>query len=220
MANIVEREHQIGLFDELVCRGGGTVQLVSGPNPHLVVVGPQDLVDRTIVRYRGTRLVVAQRVGPNPIHHLQDVLSRVRTIVVTDSVTRVAVQGVVNLELGESPERPFTVESIKLIHSGSGYISGNLSAGTIDVRIRGIGDVDLDGDAELLNVRVSGIGSLDGSELVCKRARVNISGVGSCRVMVLDDLAATVSGTGRLSYRGSARLTRRKTSTGRIEHLE
>ena len=220
MADITEREHKIGLFDELVCRGGGTVQLVSGPNPHLVVVGPEELVDRVIVRYRGMRLVVAYRVGPNPIHLIQNISRQVRTIIVTDAVSRVAVQGAAALQLGESPEHPFTTDSIRLVNSGNGFISGSVSARTIAVRLRSIGGVDLDGDAGMLDARISGIGSLDCSDLVCKRARVTVSGVGSCRVMVLDDLVATVNGVGQLSYRGTAHLTRRGASTGRIEYLE
>ena len=220
MADITEREHKIGLFDELVCRGGGTVQLVSGPNPHLVVVGPEELVDRVVIRYRGMRLVVAYRVGPNPIRLIQNISRQVRTIIVTDAVSRVAVQGAAALQLGESPEHPFTTDSIRLVNSGNGFISGSVSAGTIAVRLRSIGGVDLDGDAGMLDARISGIGSLDCSDLVCKRARVTVSGVGSCRVMVLDDLVATVNGVGQLSYRGTAHLTRRGASTGRIEYLE
>ena len=220
MADITEREHNIGLFDELVCRGGGTVQLVSGPNPHLVVVGPEELVDRVVIRYRGMRLVVAYRVGPNPIRLIQNISRQVRTIIVTDAVSRVAVQGAAALQLGESPEHPFTTDSIRLVNSGNGFISGSVSAGTIAVRLRSIGGVDLDGDAGMLDARISGIGSLDCSDLVCKKARVTVSGVGSCRVMVLDDLTATVNGVGQLSYRGTAHLTRRGASTGRIEYLE
>lgn len=220
MADITEREHKIGLFDELVCRGGGTVQLVSGPNPHLVVIGPEELVDRVVVRYRGMRLVVAYRGGPNPIQLIQNVSRQVRTIVVTDAVSRVAVQGAANLQLGESPDRPFTTDSIRLVNSGNGFISGSVSAGTVSVRLRSVGGVELDGDADTLDARVSGIGSLDCSDLVCKKARVTVSGVGSCRVMVLDDLTATVNGVGQLSYRGTAHLTRRGASTGRIEYLE
>ncbi len=220
MADITEREHKIGLIDELVCRGGGTVQLVGGPNPHLVVVGPKELVDQVVVRYRGMRLVVSYRVGPNPVHLIQKLSHQVRTIVVTDAVSRIAVQGAASVQLGESPEQPFTTDSIKLVNSGNGSISGSVSADTVTIRLRSIGGAELNGDAGMLDARITGIGSLDCSDLVCKRARVTISGVGSGRVMVLDDLVATVNGVGRLSYRGTARLTHRGASTGHIEYLE
>ena len=220
MTNVTEREHAIGLFDEIVFDGAGAVQLVSGPNPRLVVVGPEDLVDRVIVRYRGMRLVISYRVGPNPMNLIQDISRRVRTIVVTDAVSRVVVQGAATVVLGEGPERPFTTEAVKLVNSGNGFVSGSVSASSIAIRIRSVGGVELDGDADLLDARIAGIGSLDCSDLVCKNARVTISGVGSCRVLVLDNLAATVNGTGRLSYRGTAGLTRRGASTGRIEYLE
>ncbi len=220
MADIIEREHRIGLIDELVCRGAGTVQIVGGPNPHLVVVGPEELVDRVVVRYRGMRLVVAHRVGLNPMHMIQSISRQIRTIVVTDAVSRVAVQGAASLQLGENPERPFATDAIKLVNSGNGFISGSISAGTVTVRLRGVGGAELDGDAGMLDARIVGIGSLDCIDLVCKKARVTINGIGSCSVMVLDDLVATVNGAGRLRYRGTARLTRRGANSGHIEYLE
>ena len=220
MADVTEREHRIGLFDELICRGAGTVQLVSGPNPHLVVIGPDELADRVVVRYRGTRLVVAFRTGPNPVAALRAVTEGVRTIVVTDAVSRVAVQGAANLRLGESADRPFTCQSLKLVSSGNGSISGSLSVETLTVRLQSIGSVNLEGDADCLDLRATGIGSADCMDLVCKTAKVGQSGIGSVRVMVLDSLRAAVSGTGRLTYRGTAQVTRRGGSPGRIEHLE
>ena len=157
MADIIEREHKIGLIDELVCRGGGIVQLVSGPNPHLVVVGPEELVDRVVVRYRGMRLVVSCRVGPNPAHRIQEFSRQVRTIVVTDAVSRVAVQGAASIQLGESPEQPLTVDTIKLVNSGNGVISGSVCADTVTIRLRSIGGAELSGDAGMLDARISGI---------------------------------------------------------------
>jgi hypothetical protein len=220
MGDITEREHRIGLFDELVCRGAGTVQLVSGPNPHLVVVGPDALADRVVVRYRGTRLVVSFRSGPNAVPFMQGVASRVRTIVVTDAVSRIVVQGAANLQLGESPERPFLTQAVRLIHSGNGSVRGSISTPALEIRLRGMGSATLDGDCDRLDARVSGIGSLDCTDLVCKHAKVGLSGIGSCHLMVLDELRASRSGAGRLTYRGTARLTSRGASPGRIEHVE
>jgi hypothetical protein len=220
MDRIVEREHRIGLFDEMYCRGAGTVHLVSASEPRLMVMAPPDLVDRVVVRYRGTRLVVSFRVGSDPMRILGKSIDQVRTIVATDDVSKVVVQGAANLRIGESQENPFTAAALKLISSGSGTISGSLSVKDLSVRMRGLGRGSIDGDVENLDVRVSGIGSLDCMDLVCKTARVNLSSIGNCEVMVLDDLKATVTGTGRLRLRGTAQVTRKGTPTGRIEYLE
>jgi len=220
MPELTEREYQIGLFDELICRGAGTVHVVSGPNPHLVVVGPEDLVDRVVVRYRGTRLVISFRVGPNPMPFLQGRQAQVRTVVVTDAVSRIVLQGAAGIVLGESPQAPLTTESVRLVNSGHGLITGHLSAFKVDARIRGTGNMQLAGDARELGVRVSGIGSIDCEELVCGTARVSVTGVGSCRVMVLDTLTASVSGAGGVTYSGTAKLIRRGGSAGRIQYRE
>lgn len=215
----MEREHKIGFFDELVCRGAGVVRLLSGPEPRLLVVGDDELVDRVVVRYRGARLVVSFRTGPNPAMLFGRGAS-VTTIVVTDDIGRVAVQGAANLQFGDGAENPFASDSLRLVSSGTGAIEGHVSVTEISVRLRGISGARLAGDAAKLDVRLAGTGSLDATELVARNAKVVVSSTGNCRLMVLDTLAATMNGTGSLTYRGSASLTRRGAGVGRVEHLE
>ena len=219
MPRFVEGEHSIGLFEELVCRGVGTVHLVSGPNPHLVVIGPEERVNRVVVRYRGMRLVVAFRVGPNPMAVIQEGGDQLRVVITTDAVAKVVAQGFASVRLGESEIRPLTSESLRIVNSGSGRITGDVSCDHVDVRLRGVGGVSLGGDASKLNARLSGVGSFESGDLVARRARVAVNGMGSARVMVLDELVGSVSGAGSLSYRGSGLLVARGQAE-RIHYLE
>lgn len=218
--SITEREHPIGLFDELVCRGAGTLHLVSGANPRVVVLGPEALVNRVAVRYRGSRLVVAFRVGPDPVGMLGFRPDSIRAIVHTDAVSRVALQGVTNMVLGDGPENPFVADAVKIVSSGTGRVTGDISAGEVDLRLRGLGGAELSGDVENLTAKMPGMGGLDCMGLVCKYADVTVSSIGTARLMVLDELRATVNSTGRVIYRGTAVVNAGGGSRTRIEHVE
>jgi hypothetical protein len=218
MPGSVEREHEIGLIDELVCRGAGTVQVISGPDPRLVVVGPPDLVDRVVVRYRSMKLIVSFRLGPNPLSI--GGMGELRVIVATDAISRLVAQGFASVHLGESARRPLSAVNLRVINSGSGRITGDITTEKLVVRVRGVGGISLSGDAGELDARLSGVGSLDCEDLVCGTARVGVNSVGSARVMVLDELRASVTGAGHIGYRGSGRLARRGGQIGRIQYLE
>lgn len=220
MPEVIEREHAIGLFDEIICRGGGTVQLVRAAQPSLVVIGPPDLVDRVVVRYGGMRLVTTLRMGPNPISVIPAITDHLRVIVATDAISRVVAQGFVTVRLGEKEAEPLTAGTLRIVNAGSGRVSGYISTDSLTIRLRGMGGISLSGDTGSLDARLSGIGSLECGGVVCRTARVAVTGLGNANVMVLDELAASVTGAGSLSFRGSARLTRRAGQTGRINHLE
>ena len=216
-----ERQIECGLFDELVFRGAGSLTLLQGRQPAVHVSGPNDLIERVVVRIRGLRLVISLRVGPNPMALLQNLSESLSIVAVTDSVSRVTAQGFASVVLGDGPDAPLEVPELTLINSGAGSLRGDVSAPTIKIRHRGTGRMELAGDTRLLDVRMSGMGSLDCEELVTQTARISINGMGSASVMVLDELTATLNGMGALRYRGSAVLKRRGGNpTARVEHLD
>ena len=217
----IERTVHCGLFDELVYRGAGAMRLVSGDDPMVSIRGPEDLVQRVNVRTRGMKLIVSLRFGPNPMALLEGLSDKLEIIAVTDSVTTVKAQGAGSVILGRGTDHPIASEELKVINSGAGTLRGDVSAGTLKIRIRGVGRVELSGDTQRLDACLSGIGSLDAGELVAQSARVLINSIGSASLMVLDEITATMNGMGSLSYRGPAVLTRRGGNTrGAIDHLD
>jgi len=80
------------------------------------------------------------------------------------------------------------------------------------VSISGSGSVRPAGRAKDLEVGISGSGRFLGEDLETSRAVVEVSGSGAAVVTVTDDLDASVSGSGRISYAGDPPRVRREVS--------
>ena len=207
-----------GLFDELVCRGAGSVQVVNGPDPSVRIVGPSASLNRVRIRNRGMRLVISFRVGPDPWRAMMESGGSVSVVVTIDSISRIHAQGFCSIKLG-SENHPLALGDTTLIHGGMGVVSGNVSAERLTVRNRGHGQIRLAGDVRWLDMANRGIRALDCSELVAQRAKATVSNVGRIDLMVLDELSARVDGIGGISYRGDPIVHRRGGGMGRLEKI-
>jgi hypothetical protein len=52
---------------------------------------------------------------------------------------------------------------------------------------------------------VTGVGSVSNGELVSEKCRASVTGVGAAEVNVTQELDASVSGVGKISYEGNPR---------------
>ncbi|MET0865672.1 MAG: head GIN domain-containing protein [Nakamurella sp.] len=86
--------------------------------------------------------------------------------------------------------------------SGGAAVTGvNLSSVVVD--LTGSGDVQLAGEAATSKVTVTGSGNYNGSALVTDHTEVDVDGSGDASVNVTGRLAATVSGSGGVTYSGN-----------------
>ncbi|MBT8472715.1 MAG: DUF2807 domain-containing protein [Marinicaulis sp.] len=79
----------------------------------------------------------------------------------------------------------------------------NIAASDFDVRLSGVGEIDLSGTCDTLSARVSGVGELDARDLECSTADVRVSGIGEATVYASDAVNAGVSGIGSISVYGT-----------------
>jgi hypothetical protein len=89
----------------------------------------------------------------------------------------------------------------------------------VDAEISGSGNLTLSGAAEEAVYRISGSGNIDAEDLSSSRAKVDISGSGSCRLTVLDQLDVTISGSGNVYYAGSPQLESSISGSGTLSSL-
>ena len=83
----------------------------------------------------------------------------------------------------------------------------------LTVRLYGTGDMQIGGSADDLDIRLSGSGDIEAFGLKTIRSKVEIQGSGNVRILVLEALDATVSGSGTISYKGKP-LKARTSSSG------
>jgi hypothetical protein len=213
------REIAVGLFDELVCRGAGVVEVVSGREPAVLLQGEPKLLSRIYVRSNRMRLVVVARTGAYPSVMTEALGRRTRVIVVVDELSKLRVQGFASVVLGESQEAPLKLSDLSVYQSSGGAVRGWISATRLKLRLRSHGQMELAGDVRFLDAGNSALGSIDCTELVSQRCRASVTGMGTVSVMVLDELDARLSGAGSISYRGDPVVRRRPGGVGRVEHI-
>jgi hypothetical protein len=111
-------------------------------------------------------------------------------------------------------------EELDLAVSGSGNISLEVEAGSIEAGISGSGDMELRGNTQSFGVGISGSGDVEALNLTTAQARIRISGSGDVEIHVTEELDASISGSGDVRYRGQPRAVKARSSgSGDIEAI-
>ena len=105
--------------------------------------------------------------------------------------------------------------------SGSGNISSKgtfLGSGNFKATISGSGNIVIEGGtANNYQINISGSGSVKSFGMISKQAVISIIGSGNAELTVLQDLNATIDGSGNVYYKGTpATVTSKITGGGQI----
>jgi hypothetical protein len=109
----------------------------------------------------------------------------------------------------------------ELSSTGSGNVKiKNLQADALTMSLTGSGNLDVGGKVKDQTVKVSGSGNVSAMELQSEVAKVSVMGSGNARLFVTQDIDATVSGSGDVSYKGNATISNQKVrGSGRIRKV-
>ncbi len=92
----------------------------------------------------------------------------------------------------------------KLSLSGAANLrsEGNLILDDLALSVSGASDIDINGNVDVLTVRSSGASEVRGFSLLTKKVDAKISGAGSLRVTVSEELRVDLSGASNAYYKG------------------
>lgn len=113
-------------------------------------------------------------------------------------------------------EGDWELDDVDLSVTGSGEIFLLLDADDISARISGSGDIQLEGSSNRLDLMITGSGEYYGYEMMTNKAKVTVSGSGSARVYVEDQLDVRITGSGDVYYRGDPVIQSRITGSGQV----
>jgi hypothetical protein len=124
---------------------------------------------------------------------------------VEDSTLEISQTGNVDLQ----PRAGITIEIAlpnldEVEVSGSGNVTvSRIDGGTLRIEVSGSGDVEATGQVEQVEADLSGSGELRLAQLVARNASIDVSGSGDAHVHATNSLAASVSGSGTITYAGN-----------------
>lgn len=123
---------------------------------------------------------------------------------------KLEIEGGVNLETNGYVD----LKDFILRVEGGATIEMNVKANRMDVVGEGGVKFEFDGVSEELDARISGAGYLDAIDLKTKKCDVKIEGVGAGSVYSTDFLNATISGVGKIRYKGDPKVFKKIEGVG------
>jgi len=105
--------------------------------------------------------------------------------------------------------------------SGSGNFEGAVQANKIEVDQSGSSNVRITGAAQEGSFSTSGSGNVMGYDMAVDNCEIDISGSGNIQITANKEISASTSGSGNVSYKGSAQVRSVSSSgSGRIRKVD
>jgi hypothetical protein len=206
-ASAASETRQVHGFDRVQVDGTGTLFITQGAAEALTIRAASDVLPRLRSDVQDGLLLL----GPQPG------LSINSSVPIRYDLTIQRLSSVVLTGAAAAQADGLRTDQLALDISGAGRIGlTGLTTGALTVRITGTGKVTAAGQAPEQTVSITGAGDYAGSNLASQRATVDLSGAGSAELRVSDQLRATVSGVGRVTYVGSPAVEQHMSGVGSV----
>jgi len=203
---IIEKTLDVSDFTGVSLGISGNVILKQGNQTSVVVEGQQNIIDNIQTDVYGD--VWRIRYDKNVRNH-----KRVTIYITMPTLTEAYVSG----SGGMKSKGAFSnLGDLELAVSGSGKLSLDVDAKTIESAISGSGDIHLAGNSHEMEVQISGSGELEGFNMQTKDCNIRISGSGECEISVAENLEVKVSGSGDVFYKGNPRVRSKISGSGDV----
>lgn len=207
--NIVAETRDVRGFDRVSASGSGDLYLAQGAEESLTIEADDNLLPFIESEIRNGQLSVGPRnVNLRPtqriVYHLK--VKDLREFHLSGSMRAQADK--------------IKAERLAVSISGSGKMEiTSLEAETLSSRISGSGSTSVGGRVDRQEIRISGSGNHQAPELECSLAEAHISGSGDASLWVVEALDVGISGSGRVEYRGNARVASHVSGSGRVHRV-
>ena len=209
---MVTQERSVGDYDYVALAGWFDVELVDGKEGELTLKGEENLLEYLKTEVKDGKLTIKQKKGVSlkPSSWNEGI-----TITVpVESVDGVSLSGSGDI-IGKTVLQS---DNFKTAISGSGDITLEVEAKSVDASMSGSGDMNLSGKATDFEVSVSGSGDIKAYDLSAEFVDAQVSGSADIKVTANQTLRARVSGSGDITYKGNPKKIDTKSSgSGDIE---
>ncbi|UOY05669.1 DUF2807 domain-containing protein [Muricauda sp. SCSIO 64092] len=199
-------ERSVGEYDYVALAGWFDVELVDGTEGQLTLKGEENLLEYIKTEVKDGKLTIKQKRGINlkPSNWNDGILITVPV----ENVDGVSLSGSGDI-VGKTVLKS---NRFRTSISGSGDISLEIEAASVDASMSGSGDMNLSGRATDFEVSVSGSGDIRAYDLEADFVDAQVSGSADIKVTAKEMLKARVSGSGDISYKGNPKKIDTKSS--------
>ena len=189
---IVSENRKVDKFTQIQFSGVYQVILKAGNRPNIEIETDENLQEYIEVDQHGKRVIVTTT---------DRIKSRdgIKVYVTYTDLNSIEIGGVATIE----SDGPIVTDILELAISGAGSVDLEIEAQELELRVSGAGAIQLRGQVDKQTIRMSGAGDLEAYDLVSKYCKITLSGIGSAEIFVEEELEASISGVGGISYRGN-----------------
>lgn len=194
--NVIEEKRDVAFFTDISLIGAGRLIIEQGAEQSLIVRADENIIEnvRTEVSEGELKLEVNRSLTSSLLYGNIDP-TYIVTVVELDKVNVIG--------SGSIQGDFFRTDKLEFSISGSGDIQMKVEADEIISRIFGSGTYILSGNTTRQIVHITGSGSYNAGGLSSKEAGVRISGSGEALISVIEELNASVEGSGGIKYIGN-----------------
>jgi len=174
---IVFQERTIPIYSQIKVLGNADIVLTEGEVGQIKVETSKNVLPYVTTDVKGETLVVKLK------HYGVSYVPKLKVYVpIDEKFNKITIAGKGDVTLGEH----FSIE-----------------LQTLEVTIKGQGNVQLQGKTEVLKVSVLGSGNFQGKELLTRKGTLSISGTGNIEASVSEEVQAKITGYGHIIIFGN-----------------
>lgn len=201
--NSMEDKRSVGNFDEVVVSGHFTVVLQKGHEGDLVISAEENLLEYIITEVRGNKLKISTKKG-----YTIRTSKKIEIVVNYQDIGGIILSGSGKITATDKLKS----NEFDIAVSGSGSVNIELEAHDVDIALSGSGSLKLAGNTDDMSCAISGSGNINGYEMSVNKVTARISGSGSAKFHVKDEIHAITSGSGNIRYTGNPKIIDAKSS--------
>ncbi len=203
----VAQERPTQSFTDVVAQGSFTVFIVADTVNRVIVKCESNILPYLYTTTNGSTITIGYKSG-YAIHEHNPVEVYLHMPVLHSA--KLAGSGRVECS-------SLITNAVSLNLSGSGTITGDFIAVTLNAEISGSGNMELTGTAGTSQLTISGSGDIDAQDLAIEHCSADISGSGNIIAGVNKTLDAAISGSGNIFYHGNPAIASHITGSGKVE---
>jgi hypothetical protein len=194
--NMATETRSTGDYDGVKCAGSMDYILIAGTEGKIKLEGESNLLKHIITENKGNDLIIKVEKGVNLSPSWN------KTIKITipfKDISSVSLAGSGDLW----NEDKITTNNFNVSLAGSGDVTLNIDASSIEGSLAGSGDITLKGNTNNLTLRLAGSGDIHAFGLQSNHTEASIAGSGDMEIVSHQSLKARVSGSGDIEYKGN-----------------
>lgn len=209
----VQRNYQVGPFQQIEVAGPYDVDVTTGGAPAVSASGPEKLIDRLVVEVRGNKLLIHPKEDHGFFHFGGWNMNRGGTVHVTSTaaLSAATIAGSGDLHLDKVDGNSFEGDV-----GGSGDLTlDQANAQNLKLSVGGSGDIRAhSGQVAHAEYDITGSGGIDASGVRAQTGKASITGSGSINGQATGTAEVSIVGSGDVTMTGGAKCSVSKTGSG------